>query len=481
MFGGRVKSGAILIVVAAFAITTGSAGAQGGPTGPLRSQASDLDADLRRQEAALEREIGELTEVGSKLEETQSKSDAATARVDGLAQQTHNIGRDLRSQKRAAARSRSRFEERLAAAYKGQELQGVMIMLEGLFGGSDRDNVLGGQAARILIQDRESIQHYKENQRSLRNTIGQLDGRMAEYEEAREEQRARAEELERREAELEGSIGGLRRERGRTEGKLEDLEKRIRKLEAMEEAGLLDPPASAPASDPDDPEEASREEELRIAREEIVVEPVEELPLTGYRGLYKQAAEDYGFGPDWYVLMAVGKVESNHGENLGPSSAGAMGPMQFMPSTWEAAGVDGNGDGVPNIMDPEDAIPAGAKYLADNGAPGDWYAALFAYNGAGWYVREVLEVAEQYRLLAGDDSVGPYGFDGPALETAPPTSYAQQSAPATTPPPPPSSPPAESEEPPAREPKPARDVEEQTSPEYTSPRNNERTVSEYQY
>lgn len=475
MFGGRVISGAILVVMATFAVTTGTASAQGEPTGDLRSRASDLEADLRRQEAALEREVGELTEVGSELEEAQARADAAAARVEELSQQTRNIGRDLKSQKRAAAKSRARFEERLTAAYKGQELQGVVLLLEGLFGASNQNDFLGNQALRILTEDRESIQHYKENQRLLRNTVGQLGGRKAEYEEAREEQRARAEVLERREAELEGSIGELRGEKGRTEGRLEELEGRIRELEAMEEAGLLDPPASAPTSEAG---EESREEELRIAREEIAAETVEELPLTGYRQLYKQAAEDYGFGPDWYVLMAVGKIESNHGENMGPSSAGAMGPMQFMPSTWETAGVDGNGDGVPNIMDPEDAIPAGAKYLADNGAPEDWYAALFAYNRAGWYVREVLEVAEQYRLLAGDDSVGPYGFDGPAPDTAPATSQEPQPAPAT---PPPTPPPAEDTEPPTREPKPARDAEEQTAPERTTPRNGDRTVSEYQY
>ena len=472
MFGGNGKLGAILaVVVAAFAITTGVAGAQDGPTGDLRAQASDLKADLRRQEAALDRKVGELTELGSELEGAQAKADATAARVEDLAQQIRNIDRDLKSQKRAAAKSLTRLEERLTAAYKGQELQGVVLLFEGLLGGSDQENVLGNQAVRILTEDRESIQHYKENQRLLRNTVGQLGGRKAEYEEAREEQRARAEELALREAELENSIGELRGKKGRTEGRFEELEGRIRELEAMEEAGLLDPPVSAPASGTAG---ESREEELRIAREEIVVDPVDELPLSGYRELYKQAAEDYGFGSDWYVLMAVGKVESNHGENMGPSSAGAMGPMQFMPSTWETAGVDGNGDGVPNIMDPEDAIPAGAKYLADNGAPEDWYSALFAYNGAGWYVQEVLEVAEQYRLLTGDDSVGPYGFEGPALETAPATSYAPQPAPATPPP-------AEDTAPPADEPKPAQEAQEQTAPERTSPRNSARTVSEYQY
>jgi hypothetical protein len=87
----------------------------------------------------------------------------------------------------------------------------------------------------------------------------------------------------------------------------------------------------------------------------------------------------------------------------------------------------------------------------------------------------VLEVAEQYRLLAGDESVGPYGFEGPALETAPATSYAPQPARATPPP-------AEDTAPPAREPKPAQEAaQEQTAPERTTQRNSARTVSEYQY
>jgi membrane-bound lytic murein transglycosylase B len=53
-----------------------------------------------------------------------------------------------------------------------------------------------------------------------------------------------------------------------------------------------------------------------------------------------------------------------------------MGPMQFLPSTWQQFGVDGNQDGVANIMDPEDAIPAAASYLKRGGAPDNFYAAL---------------------------------------------------------------------------------------------------------
>jgi membrane-bound lytic murein transglycosylase B len=151
-----------------------------------------------------------------------------------------------------------------------------------------------------------------------------------------------------------------------------------------------------------------REQELEIAQEEIVAEPVEPIPYERYVQIYKASAKRYGFPKDWYVLAAVGKVESNHGENMGPSSAGALGPMQFLPSTWKEYGIDGNGDGIANIMDPEDAIPSAAAYLKDGGAPEDWYAALYTYNRAGWYVRKVLGVAESYRQLAKDDEVDPY-------------------------------------------------------------------------
>lgn len=154
--------------------------------------------------------------------------------------------------------------------------------------------------------------------------------------------------------------------------------------------------------------EARRSHELRIAREEIVAKPVEPISRREYVRLYKESARKYGFGEDWYVLAAVGEVESGHGEHMGPSSAGALGPMQFLPSTWKTFGVDGNGDRVANAMNPSDAIPAAARYLKEGGAPQDWYRALYTYNHADWYVKKVLGVAEGYRRLAKDNTVGPY-------------------------------------------------------------------------
>ena len=119
-----------------------------------------------------------------------------------------------------------------------------------------------------------------------------------------------------------------------------------------------------------------------------------------YLPIYRQTAEAEGL--DWTVLAGVGKVESDHGRNTADSYAGAQGPMQFMPPTWEDKGVDGNGDGTADVRDPEDAIPAAARYLKELGAPGDYRDALCQYNaGPGRacasYPEDVLGHADTYR------------------------------------------------------------------------------------
>src|SRR5262249_58713965 len=98
-------------------------------------------------------------------------------------------------------------------------------------------------------------------------------------------------------------------------------------------------------------------------------------------------------------------VESGVGTNLGPSSAGAEGWMQFMPSTWATYGVDANGDGIADPNNPEDAIFAAARYLSAAGMPADTYGAIYAYNHADWYVSEVLANAACYSEI-GSSAVG---------------------------------------------------------------------------
>ena len=132
--------------------------------------------------------------------------------------------------------------------------------------------------------------------------------------------------------------------------------------------------------------------------------PVDAAPSTGrpasYLQLFQESAAGYCPGLSWTVLAAIGQIESGDGQNEGPSTAGALGPMQFLPSTWQTWGTDGFGDtGAPNIMNPYDAVPSAARLLCADGAAGGGQAlrnAIFDYNHAGWYVDEVLTLAGEY-------------------------------------------------------------------------------------
>ena len=132
--------------------------------------------------------------------------------------------------------------------------------------------------------------------------------------------------------------------------------------------------------------------------------PVAAAPAGGkpanYLDLFRASAADFCPGLSWTVLAAIGQIESADGTNVGPSSAGALGPMQFLPSTWGQWGIDAFGEsGPPNVLDPYDAVPSAARLLcADGAAAGgrSLYNAIFDYNHADWYVNEVLALAAQY-------------------------------------------------------------------------------------
>ena len=131
----------------------------------------------------------------------------------------------------------------------------------------------------------------------------------------------------------------------------------------------------------------------------------EQRTLPQLQELWQRAGEAYGI--PWQVLAAINKVESNFGQNMGPSSAGAIGWMQFMPSTWLRWGVDANGDGVADPWNPQDAVYSAARYLAAAGGASDLQRAVLAYNHADWYVSEVLGLARLY----GQGSGVAFSFD----------------------------------------------------------------------
>lgn len=111
--------------------------------------------------------------------------------------------------------------------------------------------------------------------------------------------------------------------------------------------------------------------------------------LSALRSYYDEAARRYGIDPSY--LASINFIESNFGRVKDTSSAGAQGPMQFLPSTWTQYGQGGN------IHDPHDSILAAARYLVRNGAPYNMRNAIFQYNHDFDYVDSVESFARAYR------------------------------------------------------------------------------------
>ena len=116
-------------------------------------------------------------------------------------------------------------------------------------------------------------------------------------------------------------------------------------------------------------------------------------PVSQLRSFYLEAQRKYGV--DASYLASINFIESNFGRINGPSSANALGPMQFLPSTWANYGQGGN------IMDPHDSILAAARYLVHYGAPYNMRVAIWHYNLDYDYVDAVELFARAYRTDPG--------------------------------------------------------------------------------
>jgi cell wall-associated NlpC family hydrolase len=133
-----------------------------------------------------------------------------------------------------------------------------------------------------------------------------------------------------------------------------------------------------------------------LARQDIPVD---------YLAWYTAAAQTCP-GLPWSVLAGIGKVESDHGRShlpgvqSGANSAGAEGPMQFLPATFAQFAVNADPGHPLTPYDPADAIYAAARMLCSDGARGGTgtgiQQAIFAYNHATWYVTAVLTWANRY-------------------------------------------------------------------------------------
>ncbi|MGW9047315.1 C40 family peptidase [Streptomyces lydicus] len=140
--------------------------------------------------------------------------------------------------------------------------------------------------------------------------------------------------------------------------------------------------------------------------------PVGDIP-SKMLTLYRQAAPAACKGLDWSVLAAIGKVETDHARHPTMRSyAGAVGPMQFLPSTFKgyAYPVPPGGANPPTPWDATDAVYAAARMLCANGAKSGTshgvYKAIYSYNHADWYVQKILAQAKTYAAAqpSGPDS-----------------------------------------------------------------------------
>ena len=167
---------------------------------------------------------------------------------------------------------------------------------------------------------------------------------------------------------------------------------------------------------------ANARDVLTARRALVRLTPPTTRPLSAFRtgpadpadkllGYYRDAQRR--FSVPWQILAAVNFIETAFNKVRSPSTAGAQGPMQFLPATWRAYGLGGD------INDTRDSILGAANYLRASGAPGNLRRALYAYNHSRLYVDAVLAYARVIRR----DVHAFYGFHAWQVFVRTPTGY----------------------------------------------------------
>ena len=135
----------------------------------------------------------------------------------------------------------------------------------------------------------------------------------------------------------------------------------------------------------------------RSHRAEVYV-PMPGLPVGVLIDPYTRAAAACP-GLDPAILVAIHDVETNRDAHGATSVMGAVGPMQFLPDTWAAYGVDGNGDGHTDAWNLDDALAGATRFLCAHAVmvPSSREDALFEYNHSRAYVRRVLTRVDELR------------------------------------------------------------------------------------
>lgn len=335
----------------------------GGLSTPARAETA---ADARTEAA---RAAARVAALRPRVERALRAYDRALAALGSGVTRSLSTAQAADEAARLAAADRRAVDGRVRALYMSG---GSSALVASVLGASTATDALRRVAyVRRLVRVGEAAAS------ASADAAGALRERAAALQRAAEARTTTASDVESRYADVAAALA-------QATGELSRLSRRARRLAAAEAAAAQVAGLTAAVA-------AAGQARVAGARASAVVP-------ADYLRLYHRAARTCA-GMSWTLLAAIGQVESGHGANTSTSYAGAQGPMQFLPSTFAAYAVDGDGDGGTDIQNPADAIFSAARYLCANGAgrsPEATARAVWRYNRADWYVALVLKLAGQY-------------------------------------------------------------------------------------